>query len=122
MELRMRLATVLLFGVMMTSSAFGASPAPSTPDSANTRAIEQLIARELVRPLIGEDGIGGVAVAVRVGSRTHFFNYGFADMQSRRPVTPDALFNIASLRKVFEATLLVDAAQRGELTLDDPVA
>src|SRR5204863_3784558 len=32
------------------------------------------------------------------------------------------LFNLASLRKVFEATLLAQAVRNGELTLEEPVA
>ena len=40
-----------------------------------------------------------------------------AVLTARRP-----LFNLASLRKVFEATLLAQAVLKGELGLDDPVA
>jgi beta-lactamase class C len=37
-------------------------------------------------------------------------------------VTADSLFNIGSVRKVLEATVLAQAVQRGELTFDDPVS
>jgi beta-lactamase class C len=37
-------------------------------------------------------------------------------------VTSDSLFNLGSVRKVLEATLLAQAANRNELKLDDPVA
>jgi beta-lactamase class C len=62
------------------------------------------------------------AVAVRARGRTLFFNYGFADLKHRQPITTDSLFNLASVRKLFEADLLALAAKRGELDLDDPVA
>ncbi|WP_283842241.1 serine hydrolase [Bradyrhizobium altum] len=64
---------------------------------------------------------GGLAAAVYAGGRVAFFNYGFADAAAKRPVTSDTLFNLASLRKLFEATLVALGAQRGELRLDDPV-
>jgi beta-lactamase class C len=65
---------------------------------------------------------GGLAVAVYAAGHTQFFSYGFADRADKRAVTPDTLFNLASLRKVFEATLVALGVARGELSLDDPVS
>jgi beta-lactamase class C len=81
-----------------------------------------------VRLLIGQeiysqlptDGIGGTALAVRVDGRTLFFNFGWADT-ARRPITSDSLFNLGSIRKTFEATVLARAFQPGELAFDDPI-
>lgn len=81
--------------------------------------VERLVERE-VRAILPADGIGGAAVAVRMQGRTLFFNYGRAD--GDRPITSDSLFNIASLRKLFEATLIAQAVGAGDLRLDDPVA
>jgi beta-lactamase class C len=77
-----------------------------------------VVAREIQRMLpSGEPG--GAAVAVRTEGRTLFFNYGLADFAAKRPITSDTLFNLASLRKVFEATLLAQAVGNGDLSLDD---
>src|ERR1700744_843018 len=65
---------------------------------------------------------GGLAVAVYVAGHTQFFDYGFADQADKRTVTSDTLFNLASLRKVFEATLVALGVLPGELSLDDPVS
>ena len=51
-----------------------------------------------------------------------FFDEGFADLAERRPITPDSLFNVASLRKPFEAALLALAVQQGKMALDDPIS
>ena len=83
--------------------------------------VEQVVAREIAA-IVPADGAGGVAVAVRIDGRSLFFNYGFADLARKRPVTSDSLFNLASVRKPFEAALLAEAVKRGELALDDPVA
>lgn len=64
---------------------------------------------------------GGIQVAVSINGRTSFFSHGFADGSDRKPATPDSLFNIASLRKPFEATVLADAVLRGIVSLNDPV-
>jgi len=83
--------------------------------------VARLVAHD-VEKIVPADGAGGVAVAVRIDGRTLFFNYGFADLAAKRPITSDALFNLASVRKAFEAALLAEGVKRGELALDDPVA
>jgi beta-lactamase class C len=84
-------------------------------------AVERLVGSE-IQTILPADGIGGAAVAVRIDGRTLFFNYGWADVAGKRPITSDSLFNIASLRKLFEATVIAQAVQQGELELDDSVA
>jgi len=81
--------------------------------------LERLITREIA-PTV--DDVAGAAIAVRMDGRTTFFNYGMAERVNRRPATSDTLFNIASIRKVFEATLLAEAVNLGELALADRVA
>lgn len=75
-----------------------------------------------IAPLATAHDPGGVAVAVYVAGRVRFFNYGLADQAHARAVTADSMFNLASLRKVFEATLVALGTLRGELRLDDPVS
>lgn len=82
---------------------------------------ERIVARQ-VASIVPADGAGGVAVALRIDGRTSFLNYGWADRAGERPITTDTLFNLASLRKVFETTLLALAVRKGELRLDDPAA
>jgi beta-lactamase class C len=105
------LPVALLMAMFWTSQA----PAISAGE------VEELVGRE-VQAILPSDGIGGVAVAVRVDGRTMFFNYREADLAAGRPITSDSLFNIASLRKLFEATLVAQAFERGELRFDDRVA
>jgi beta-lactamase class C len=59
---------------------------------------------------------------MRVEGRLLYFNYGWADLASQRPVTTDTLFNIASLRKLFDTAVLAHGVRDGKLSLDDPVA
>jgi beta-lactamase class C len=83
--------------------------------------VEQVI-RQHVEAMLPPDGIGGVALAARVNAQTRFFNYGSADVAKKSPVTADSIFNLASVGKLFAATLLEQAVKQGELRLDDPVA
>jgi beta-lactamase class C len=93
----------------------------AAPAAGAERELEGVVARH-VRSIVPADGGGGVAVALRIGGRTLFFNYGWADRATKRPITSDALFTLASLRKVFETTLLAQAVHNGELRLDEAVA
>jgi beta-lactamase class C len=98
---------------------------PISPLGANVRtdldADVERIVTHAVSTMVPANGAGGVAVAVHIAGRTLFFNYGFADKDEKRPITSDSLFNVASVRKVFEAALVARAVERGELKLDDPV-
>ena len=101
--------------VMATASSSFASYA-TAQDSV------QRIVRDEILSLAPADGAGGIAVALRIDDRLLLFESGFADLAERRRITPDSLFNIASLRKPFEATLLALAVQQGKMALDDPVS
>lgn len=47
--------------------------------------------------------------------------FGFADLEKKRPVTPETPFRIASMTKTFTATALMQLRDAGKLRLDDPV-
>ncbi len=84
-------------------------------------SVRKIIQNEILA-LLPADGAGGIAVAVRIDGRLLFFDGGFADLTERRPITSDSLFNIASLRKPFEATLLALAVHQSKMALDDPIS
>ena len=84
--------------------------------------VEQIVAQK-VQPILPKSGEGGgVAVAVRANGRTDFFNYGFANDARNERVTPDSIFNLGSVGKLFATTTLAEAVKRGELSLGDSVA
>jgi beta-lactamase class C len=92
----------------------------SIADIAMDAGIQRIVTAELAPETAGR--AGGLAVAVYASGRTRFFNYGFADGSTRRPITSDTLFNLASVRKLFEATLVALGTLRGEIDMDDPVS
>jgi beta-lactamase class C len=106
------LITVPLFSALLVTSAVTARYSMSSE-------VDHIVSRGIA-PMSATNG--GVAVAVQMGDRSLFFNYGYADHADKRPVTSDSLFNVGSVRKVFEATLVAQGVLRGEIRLDDPVA
>jgi CubicO group peptidase (beta-lactamase class C family) len=65
----------------------------------------------------------GMSVAAVRGGRTVFSaGYGYADVERARRVTPDTIFQIASVSKTVTATALMLLEQGGAFRLDDPIA
>lgn len=63
----------------------------------------------------------GIVVGIRRGAVRSFVSYGRGFIDGAA-VGPTSVFPIASLSKIFTALLLADAAQRGKLSLDDPLS
>lgn len=72
-----------------------------------------------VKPVLQEEGIAGMAVAVTVNGKQHFFNYGVASKETARPVSENTLFEIGSVSKTYTATLAGYAIASGKLSLNE---
>ena len=68
-------------------------------------------------------GIPGGAVAVmRDGKLIYARGFGYADVENKVPVQPDALFRIASVSKTLTSAAIMTLVEEGKLGLDDRVA
>ncbi len=77
---------------------------------------------DLMRRFVKKHQVPGAALAVvREGQVVYNRGFGWADRETRRPVTPDAQFRIASLSKPITALGILLLADQGRLHLDDPV-
>lgn len=74
-----------------------------------------------LRPLIESHVTPAAVVAIVTRNETRFFCYGQLSESNSVPPTPDTLFEIGSITKVFTGTLLADMVARGEVKADDPV-
>ncbi len=65
----------------------------------------------------------GVAVGVVADQELVWAQgFGFADIATERPMTPDTKFRMASHSKLFTATAIMQLREQGKLQLDDPVS
>src|SRR5438105_2452913 len=106
---------LIIFPLLLLALAPG-----SVADTGMDAKVEHAVTADLAPETVGR--AGGLAVAVYAAGHTRFFNYGFADGSTRRPITSDTLFNVASVRKLSEAILVALGTLRGELSPDDPVS
>lgn len=67
--------------------------------------------------------IPGMAVAVVKGDEVVFAKgFGFADLETKRPVTPETLFAVGSTTKAFTSALVAMQIDAGKLAWDDPLS
>ena len=95
---------------------FGAAPCiAATPSD---QQLESMV-NAAVAPVIQQQNIAGLAVAITQNGQQHYFNYGVASKENRKPVSQDTLFEIGSVSKTFAATLAGYAQASGKLSLSD---
>ena len=76
-----------------------------------------------VRDMMRTYGIPGGAVALaRDGKLIYARGFGYADLENKAPVPPDALFRIASVSKPITSAAIMKLVEEGKLELDDRVA
>ncbi len=78
---------------------------------------------DLVVDYVSRYAIPGCGVAVvRNGVLLHAAGYGFANLESRTPVTSDTVYELASVAKQFTAMLVLLLAERGLLHVEEKIA
>jgi len=64
----------------------------------------------------------GIVVGIVTPKGRRIVSYGNLAKGDARPLTGDTVFEIGSMTKVFTSLVLMDMVQKGEVSLDDPVA
>jgi CubicO group peptidase (beta-lactamase class C family) len=79
-------------------------------------------AAELAADYLASSANVGLTIGAVVGEERFVFGFGKVRRESEQPPDEHTVFEIASVTKVFTATLLAEMAHRGEVRLDQPVA
>ncbi|MDH0300871.1 MULTISPECIES: class C beta-lactamase [unclassified Pseudomonas] len=97
--------------------------------TALTLAAPPLLADELqstvdgvIQPLMREQNIHGMAVAVYANGQARYFSYGWANKADQQAVSHDTLFEVGSVSKTYTATLAALASAEGKLDLAAPAS
>lgn len=89
-----------------------------TPASAQTRT-DSIGA--YIRSYAEESQFSGTVLITHEGRTLHQLSFGEAELAFRTPVTSETRFPIASITKLFAATLVLQLADEGRLQLDAPI-
>ncbi|KIP91644.1 class C beta-lactamase [Pseudomonas fluorescens] len=85
----------------------------ATPSDAQLQALVS----QAVPPVMQQNNIPGLTVAITLNGQAHYFNYGIADKDGGQKVTENTLFEVGSVSKTFTATLAGYAQATGKLDL-----
>src|ERR1700683_5398559 len=94
--------------------------AQGLPDSSSLSDTE--IRKILVDRIDVQHQSVGIVVGVLGPEGRRIIAYGHLEKGDARPLDGDTIFEIGSATKVFTSLLLADMVQRGQVSLDDPVA
>jgi CubicO group peptidase (beta-lactamase class C family) len=103
-----------LLAVVLGAAVPGAAVAQLAPETA--ARVDSVFA-----DLNRTDGPGCALGVVRDGQLAYGKGYGIANLDYRRPITPETNFYMASVSKHVVAAAVVVAKRKGLLSLDDPV-
>ena len=88
----------------------------------NTGPTIDAVVQNGAKKLMQQYNVPGLVIAVSVNGKQQFYNFGVASKATQEPVSPDTLFEVGSISKVFTATLATYAQAKGQLSLSDTVA
>lgn len=112
-------AFALVLLCSLTMSAHAADAPKDQPKPATT--IDELDKR--LAKLFGDAKIPGASVTIIENSQVAFTKgYGFADLKSKAPVTPDTVFRAGSISKSFTSIGIMMLVEEGKLNLDAKLA
>jgi len=108
----LRTSLFLLLGIFLCTSA--------RAQERNQLLIDSL--HEEMTLLAATDQVPGFAVAlVTADGPVYERGFGYADLATKRPYTPQTTQNIGSISKTFIGVSLLQAEQEGLLSLEDPI-
>lgn len=97
------------------------APLYTSAQSILTQQQVATIVNNTVTPLLEQQNIPGMAVAVFYDGKPLFFNYGVANVKTGIPVTENTLFELGSVSKTFTGIAGEYAVQTGIINLNNPV-
>ncbi|WP_426159780.1 class C beta-lactamase [Pseudomonas sp. TSRC2-2] len=104
-----KVSSYSIFALFFSSLACHAA----TPTDAQLQAL----VTQAVTPVMQQNTIPGLTVALTLKGQTHYFNYGVADKDAGQKVSENTLFEVGSVSKTFTATLAGYAQAIGKLDL-----
>lgn len=109
--------------VLQSSGALAQGLSSTSPEmrGLSTHRLERI--EPVMQDYVERGVFPGMTVAVaRHGQLVYFKSFGFADLQSRKPVTEDSIFRIYSMTKPVTATAVMILFEEGKFMLDEPVS
>ena len=103
----------------LSAALIATAPPPITPHALTPVDLESFFDGVVPLQLDQADVAGAVVAVVKDGKVLFMHGYGYADVATHRPVSPDStLFRPGSISKLFTWTAVMQQVEQGKLDLD----
>ncbi len=115
-------------GILALTLAACASPPAITPASTPTAIVapaeDPLAAasRKAVQAYVDRNEFSGTVLVAKNGKPVFREGFGFANRELSVPMTPESVLRLGSITKQFTAAAILQLAEQGKLSIDDPVS
>ena len=111
-----------LLVVALTASTVASVSVVKPEDVGLSAARLQRITEMVQRRIAAGDLAGAVTIVARRGKVAHLSTLGVMDLDSKKPMTAESMFRIASMTKPVIGVSIMMLVEEGKLHLNDPVA
>ena len=117
-------ALVLFWATIPANMAVAESPRPVSRPVASRFSAEGLAhVRDYMRNEVATGKIPGAVLLIQQhGQPVLLDSFGVMDVDSRRPMTPDAIFRLYSMSKAITSVAAMMLVDDGKMSLDDPLS
>src|SRR5579863_1268636 len=117
-------ALVLFWATIPANMAVAESPRPVSRPVASRFSAEGLAhVRDYMRNEVATGKIPGAVLLIQQhGQPVLLDSFGVMDVESRRPMTPDAIFRLYSMSKAITSVAAMMLVDDGKMSLDDPLS
>jgi CubicO group peptidase (beta-lactamase class C family) len=111
-----------VLAALALSVVAASSPAVKPEDVGLSSERLQRISQMIGRRIAAGEIAGAVTIVARKGKVAHLSAQGVMDLESKQPMTPAAMFRIASMTKPVVGVAIMMMVEEGKLHLNDPVS
>jgi CubicO group peptidase (beta-lactamase class C family) len=112
----------LLASLLLASSSFAFAPPAPDPARAGMDAAQLARIGPVLREFVERGQMSGaVTLVMRRGALAHLEAAGWQDVEAKKPMQKDTIFQIMSMTKPFTGAAIMMLAEEGKLRLHDPV-
>lgn len=112
----------MVLSLILLPLAAASLPVAKPEDAGFSSERLQRVHEAIMRRVDAGDISGAVTLVARRGHLVHFEAHGLMDIESKKPMTKDALFRLASSSKPITAAAILILMEEGKLKLTDPVS
>lgn len=118
--------SLFIASALLATSWLTCSAPEKTVDSAQVQSNQVAMQVREVDALFAAwnhaDTPGAAVIVIDKGKVVLKKGYGLADLETRKPITPDTAFLLGSITKQFTAMAIMILQERGKLSYDDPLS